>query len=157
MCGGATSVVELLVQPLATPKVGSAKTDGECVATNLLLTARNGSRWTPHPLRKTSVLVFQGDGRNRVSELLDVGGDLSLHPHFINGVPRFSQHHASRSLAGLHIPLFLFDVDNADIHSHDSPAGSFVEKWTATLTFADTFLPIAYSHYFSSSILSVLY
>ncbi|KAA3462716.1 hypothetical protein EPI10_029178 [Gossypium australe] len=61
-------------------------------------------------------------------ELLDVGGDLPLHPHFIDGVPRFSQHRASGSLAGLHIPLLLCDVDDADIHGHDSPAGSSAEK-----------------------------
>lgn len=88
----------------------------------------NGSRWTPHPPGKTSVLVFHGDGRSGADELLDVGGNLPLHPHFIDGLPRFSQHRASGSLAGLHIPLLLCDVDDADIHGHDSPAGSSAEK-----------------------------
>ncbi|PPD70435.1 hypothetical protein GOBAR_DD32691 [Gossypium barbadense] len=88
----------------------------------------NGSRWTPHPPGKTSVLVFHGDGRSGADELLDVGNNLPLHPHFIDGLPRFSQHRASGSLAGLHIPLLLCDVDDADIHGHDSPAGSSAEK-----------------------------
>ncbi|MBA0723543.1 hypothetical protein Golax_004115, partial [Gossypium laxum] len=85
-------------------------------------------KWTPHPPGKTYVLIFHGDGRGGAGELLDVGGDIPFHPHIFAGVPRFSQHGASETLAGLHIPLLLRDIDDADIHGHDSSAGSSAEK-----------------------------
>ncbi|KAK5776719.1 hypothetical protein PVK06_044681 [Gossypium arboreum] len=113
--------------------------------------------WTSHPPGKTSVLVFHGDGRSGAGELLDVGGDLPLHPHFIGGVPRFSQHRASGSLAGLHIPLLLCDVDDADIHGHDSPAGSSAEKMDCNINVCGYVPSNRVFHCFSSSVLPVLH
>ncbi|MFQ6661844.1 hypothetical protein Gotur_029862 [Gossypium turneri] len=94
----------------------------------LVATVVFAAAWTPHPPGKTYVLIFHGDGRGGAGELLDVGGDIPLHPHIFAGVPRFSQQGASETLAGLHIPLLLRDIDDADIHGHDSSAGSSAEK-----------------------------